>query len=369
MRKITFDKWFKANKVSAALSHAGTATQQIIQTLGGCWGVGCLAHRGVIELFDEMTRSIAKTTHYRKFKNKIRNAISYEGLKDRTVEKLVEEGAVELGLELKCSQCNSWSWYSVKQLDYSLTCDLCRKEFGFPITEPANSVHSRWAYRVVGPFALPDYASGGYAAALAIRFFVSVVGETGGAEAIWLSGQELELPTGKKLESDFILWHQRKNVFGLDFPTETLFGEAKSFGGGAFKQDDVDRMKSLAETFPGSILVFAAMKEGEDFSKEEIERLKKLAEWGREYDREREQSRAPVIILTGTELFTEYSLEESWEGKGGTHKDLIGPARGRTHNLRVLADLTQQLYLGMPSYDSYRRNEMQKLEWSERRLI
>ena len=315
----------------------------------------------MIELFDEMTRSIAKTTHYRKFKNKIRNAISYEGLKDRTVEKLVEEGAVELGLELKCSQCSSWSWYSVKQLDYSLTCDLCRKEFGFPITEPANSVHSRWAYRVVGPFALPDYASGGYAAALAIRFFVSVVGETGGAEAIWLSGQELELPTGKKLESDFILWHQRKDVFGLDFPTETVFGEAKSFKR-IFEQDDIDKMKQLAKVFPSSILVFAALKEGEDFSKEEIERLKELAEWGREYDEEREQSRAPVIILTGTELFTEYSLEESWKEKGGKHKQLIElPAiSARLDNLRILADLTQQLYLGMPSYDSFRRNNARK---------
>ena len=135
-----------------------------------------------------------------------------------------------------------------------------------------------------------------------------------------------------------------------------MFGEAKSFGKGAFKQGDVDKMKSLAETFPGSTLVFAAMKETMDFYKSEINRIKELAEWGREYDEDRQQSRAPVIILTGTELFTEYSLEMSWEGKGGMHKDLIGPARGRTDNLRVLADLTQQLYLGMPSYDSFRRN-------------
>ena len=94
-----------------------------------------------------------------------------------------------------------------------------------------------------------------------------------------------------------------------------MFGEAKSFGGGAFKQDDVDRMKSLAETFPGSTLVFAAMKERIDFSKAEINRIKELAEWGREYDEDRQQSRAPVIILTGTELFTEYSLEDSWKKK------------------------------------------------------
>ena len=117
-------------------------------------------------------------------------------------------------------------------------------------------------------------------------------------------------------------------------------------------------MKQLAETFPGSILVFAALKEDDEFSNKEIERLRKLAEWGREYDEDRQQARTPVIILTGTELFTESSLEESWEEKGGKHKQLIElPAiSARLDNLRILADLTQQLCLGMSSYDSYRRN-------------
>ena len=159
------------------------------------------------------------------------------------------------------------------------------------------------------------------------------------------------------MEADFVLWQQRKNAFGLDYPTETVFGEAKSFKG-LFNQHDVKTMNQLAERFPGSILVFAALKEGEDFSNKEIERLKKLAQWGREYDEERQQSRAPVIILTGTELFTEYSLKQSWEEKGGKHEELIKSAAisARLDNLRILADLTQQLYLGMPSYDSFRRN-------------
>ena len=38
------------------LMRAG-ATQQIIQTLGGLqWGVLCLTHKGVIELFNKMSR-------------------------------------------------------------------------------------------------------------------------------------------------------------------------------------------------------------------------------------------------------------------------------------------------------------------------
>ena len=110
--------------------------------------------------------SATKTTHYREFKNKIHTAIDNENLRKRTFETLVEQKAVELGLQLKCDKCGSPSWYPVNQLDYSLTCSLCFKQ-DFPITTPLGA-HSKWAYRVVGPFALPDYAQGGYASALTI---------------------------------------------------------------------------------------------------------------------------------------------------------------------------------------------------------
>ena len=89
---------------------------------------------------------------------------------------LVKRKVVELGLEFKCSKCSKWSWYSVNQLDYSLICNFCFKQFDFPIIDPTDKKHSKWAYRVVGPFALPKYADGGYAAALAIRFFADVIG-------------------------------------------------------------------------------------------------------------------------------------------------------------------------------------------------
>ena len=347
-----FNKWFNANETPATTSDAGMATQQIIQTLGGFRGVGCLAHKGVIELLDKISnRPVAKTAKYQKFRDEINSAVADETLGERIFETLVNHKAVELGLELKCGKCGAWSWYSVNQLDYLVICSLCLKQYNFPTTNPTDHKHSRWAYRVIGPFAQPDYAKGGYAASLAIRFFTSVIGDTIRSEVTWSPGQEIQLTTEKKLEADFILWQQRKEAFGLDCPAETVFGEAKSFVR-RFNQHDVSQMKQLAETFPGSILVFAALKEDDEFSNKEIERLRKLAEWGREYDEDRQQARTPVIILTGTELFTEYSLEESWEEKGGMHKDLIGPARGRTDNLRVMADLTQQLYLGMPSYDS-----------------
>ena len=162
------------------------------------------------------------------------------------------------------------------------------------------------------------------------------------------------------MEADFILWYQREAILGTNRPTNTVFGESKSFGRNVFKQEDVDRMKSLAEAFPGSILVFATMKETTELSQEEINRIKKLAEWGRKYNRKRKQTRAPVIMLTGTELFATNTLKITWKEKGGKHENLIGSASVRTDNLRVLADLTQQLYLGMPSYESVISDKIQK---------
>ena len=299
-----------------------------------------------------------KSFHYEKFKKKIDDAVNNDKLKDRIFETLVKRKAVELGLEFKCNECSKWSWYAANQLDYSLICNFCIKPFDFPIIDPTNKKLSKWAYRVVGPFALPDNAQGGYAAALSIRFFSEIVGGFDYAGVTWSSGQELTLNTNKKVEVDFMLWYRRRKKiygtersffgnglpnFGLDRPTETVFGEAKS--NRRFEKKDVDNMKLLAEKFPGSILVFATMRDG--LSRSEINRIKELAEWGREYDPESKRTLAPVIVLTGTELFTTGYLSTSWKEKGGKHKDLENKASLGTSNLRILANFTQHLYLDM----------------------
>lgn len=363
-----FNQWFNDKQVPATRSDAGRTTEQIIQTLGGLQrGVLCLAYKGVIELLDKMTGRFTKASHYSEFQSEIRNSINSEKLKDRTFETLVKRKAVELGLELRCSKCSKWSWYSITQLDYLLTCSFCLKQFDFPITNPIGGKHSRWAYRLMGPFAQPDYADGGYAAALGIRFFADIISSSNRSAVTWSSGQELTLPIGEKIEVDFMLWYQREETLALNYPTEIVFGEAKSFGKEVFTPHDVNKMKLLAKTFPGSTLVFATMKE--ELSQKEINRIRKLAEWGRGYDRDRKQTRAPVIVLTGTELFAEMSLEESWKEKRGRHKNLIGLGYVRTENLRVLANLTQQLYLGMPCYDSVIMEKIRERERKRKRLV
>ena len=352
--------WFNEKNITAVPSDAGRATQQIIQTLEGFWSVGLLANKDIIKFLNEMSRRPGtKSAHIHKFKNEINKAVSEEVLPNSTFTALVERQVVELGLELKCPKCGSWSWYSIKQLDYSIVCDLCLKDFDFPITSPSDSRLSRWSYRLIGPFALPEFARGGYAAALAIRFFAQVIGGVDNF-VTWSSGQELTPVGDVSVEVDFILWYQRRQVVRPDYPTEIVFGEAKSFGRDVFKGDDVAKMKQLAETFPGSIIVFATMKEAHELSPEEIGRIRKLAQWGREYDKQRRRWRTPVIMLTGTELFTAHRLETSWRHKGGKHNALIKNVRGMIDNLRILANLTQHLYLGMPSYEQWREDKWKK---------
>lgn len=132
-----------------------------------------------------------------------------------------------------------------------------------------------------------------------------------------------------------------------------VFGEVKSFGREAFTRDDVNRMRAIAERFPASVIVFATMKQASELSQPEIALLRMLATWGREYLPQQRRTRAPVIMLTGTELFTAHDLRSEWKAKGGEYAEIASRGWTRLYNLRHLADYTQQLYLGMEPYSSY----------------
>ena len=188
---------------------------------------------------------------------------------------------------MKCTKCGNWGWYSIKHLDYFLTCDLCLQKFDFPITNPGSSQCCKWAYRVIGPFALPDYAKGGYASALGIRFFSDVIGKMDRVGVTWSVGQELTLATGKRSKQTLFYGISGSRCLEQTIRPKLFSGRTKSFGKDVFKDEDINKMKTLGEAFPGAVLVFATMKEARELSKGEIGCIRKLAEWGREYDKEK----------------------------------------------------------------------------------
>jgi hypothetical protein len=355
--------WLADLAIEAAPSGSGTATQQIVQTLGGLKGVSAVANADIVQLLNSISRKPrAKSMEHNQFRNRVRGAVASSIWNRGAARTLIEKDAVELGIEVCCDKCGSWSWYALNEMAASLKCGLCLKAFAFPVINPAAADKTRWAYRLIGPFAQPDYAQGGYAAALTIRFFASVLRSGPGPGLTWSAGQELKLAGGSRIEADFLLWYRRSETFGHRSDTELVLGEAKSFGRDSFKAEDVERMKVLAEVFPGAVLVFATMKCARELSTEEIGRIAALARWGRHFDTRARRTRAPVIVLTAAELFADYSLSSAWEALGGRHAELIAPAYVRPDNLRVLADLTQQLYLGMEPYHA----AMQR-QWDRKR--
>ena len=349
-------EWLTANNTASTASDAGRATEQIIQTLGGFGRVGDLGNRNIIETLDKMSRRpITHSAHHLKFRNQIDAAVAGDIWRGRSFATLVDRNAVELGLEIRCEKCSSWSWFALNTLGYRLQCSLCRQSTAFPSAEPGNSKKARWAYRVVGPFALPDYARGGYAAALSLRCLAAVVGARVRRQMAWCAGREMVLNGGLKVEADFIVWYQRGEIArdSQSSLTDIVFGEAKSFGTDSFRAKDVANLKAIAQRFPGSVLVFATMRQPGDMSTDEIRAIGKLALWGREFMEGERRTRAPVVVLTSIELFSGFSLRDTWRDLGGRHAELAGAGWLRTDNLRVLADVTQQLYLGMPSYEKW----------------
>lgn len=285
-------------------------------------------------------------TYHQFYTQGIRKIVQRDSLKHRYFEILVDQKVVELGIKIKCSLCDSWNWYKLNKIDETLSCDFCLKSYKFPAKNPLSSNNLVWTYRVVGPFAFNKFADGGYATALSLRFFGSVFSHGVRADITWSSGMELSFPDKNKIESYFLIWYLRKSIGAIDYPTEFIFGEAKSFGEEAFTKKDISRMKVLAEKFPGSILVFSTMKD--QLSKSEIKEIIKLAEWGRKYIKNRKITRAPVVILTVIELFSDQTfLGITWKNQGGKHAQL---SELLNHNIKQLADLTQQIYLDMPPY-------------------
>lgn len=164
------------------------------------------------------------------------------------------------------------------------------------------------------------------------------------AETTWVPGLSMKDTSGAVLEVDFLMWW-RPQFESLE--PILLLGECKTFN--KFELRDFDRAAKLAEIFPGAILVFATLRnELEFFEKDQIARL---ARAGRENLADG-RWRAPVLVLTGHELMSEFGPPSCWEGMEAVFTRVPGryPDKG---NLNELCDRTQQLHLDIESYDQW----------------
>jgi len=236
------------------------------------------------------------------------------------------------------------NWVGLAAMSDQLICERCLAPFAFP-QGTLDFEHTPWRYRVVGPFSVPDFAGGAYATVLALRVFGDMVAGVGDGELTYAAGLEFAGVGTSPFEVDFTFWYRRHAMFGRSEEPLLVFGEAKSFAAESFKIADIDRMSKVAEKFPGAFIVFATLKD--ELSDAEKSSIGDLAMRGRSR-LEDGKPRSPVIVLTGTELFASWRIGQAWKKKGGQHARFGEFVGVHLDNLWTLAELTQQLYLGLP---------------------
>jgi len=343
--EVVVSEWLKERGWKADLSVPGKLAKQIANHLGGRLSLSILAHECLIQLLVDMTKSDRGRSRT-KIIGYLKDGLTDEWgdpNPDGFLEQLCELEILRLGAEVQCSVCGRYNWYELDKLGYSLACHYCLSDFKPPLDTPNKGIE--WTYRPHGLFAIGDFAQGAYSVLLTLRVL------TGDHDAGTSALFSYEARAGEKtFESDLTVLYQSSTWDSSEILP--VHAECKSYN--TFEPKDIRRMAQLSDLIPGSVLVFSTLRK--DLAAKEVKLLTSLVrkEWRKRLGR---HAYSPIIILTGTELYSLRGLPYCWEGKDGMG-DQFQKSHFYRHDLRTLADTTQQLYLGLGSF--YEWAEQQK---------
>lgn len=333
-------EWLRERGWKATLSHSGRIALQLFKQLGGIWGISWLAKKGVLDLLRELEKERGLSSS--KIVEKLKKIISSEKLhieSSRFLEILLKANAIKLGVSIKCPVCTRHNWYDLNTFGYKIHCQFCMSDFEVPSHEPKNEIE--WNYRSQGPFTT-TYSQGAYCVLFVLKFL-----SRGGAFENSLT--PLFSYNAKKenvdLEADLTCLYKPSGW--KDPRTRIIHAECKSFN--SFMAKDFERMKALGESFPGSALIFATLKDS--LNKGEVRSIKSIVNSQRK-KRFKGLENSPIIILTANELFSSNGAPNCWIDKGGKYLNF---ARNRANysDLFELGEATQQLYLDIESWDDW----------------
>ncbi|HXW18289.1 MAG TPA: hypothetical protein VEJ39_08290 [Candidatus Acidoferrales bacterium] len=277
--------------------------------------------------------------------HKIANSLRFPIDVGTLVENCTGAKIFNLGVRVQCSVCGQRSWHPLEAIRAEVQCPICLSEFPLPTHKPRDEI--KWSYKSLGPFALPKQGFGAYSVLLTVRF---------------LSGYQHPATTpvfsfrakqgDKELEADFMMFYRSATYWERE--TEAVYGECKSFNG--FTEKDVRRMRQIAAADPGAILVFATL--APELSPRDKRLLSPFVRACRKYG-ELDRPKNPVLLLTGTELFSGVGPPQCWRDAGGRMKAFAEASRP-IDSLVTLCDATQQLHLGLPSWWNDWTDEFEK---------
>lgn len=354
-------RWLKKAEINAAPSSAGRVALQMVDKLSSLRAADLIADQDTIQLLNKMamqdrTHGTGEASNTKTFEGRTADTGRWQELvKTRaknslrfpvSLEQFTNRGILKLGLGLKCPHCSHGNWYGLDDVDYRIICERCLKDFDYP----QGSKHPRWKYRVTGPFSVPNFAEGAYAVTLTLNMFARRLSPVGSVGMTMAAGLNLECNSFQR-EVDFAFWYRKERLSDQKNEPRFVVGEAKSFANEAIKKDDLDGLRAVAKMLPGTVLVVSVMKP--HFSETEKKLLQNLVRWG--WTKVNGRMRAPVIMLTGVELFSDFSVEKAWQKAGPPY-----PARA---DLSMLSDLelfateTQRIHLELDYYSHLRRTQ------------
>ena len=358
--------WLARHGIEARLSEPGRIAKQMLENLGGLWGVHLLADMETLELLNKMAGGLRKrsnkddrieetfelrTAPLKDWVDLIERRRQRRRLPEVKLQDFTNKNVIRVGLETDCPHCRAKNWSSLTAVDYRLNCDRCLKSFDFPQARLREQSRNFY-YRVVGPFSVHDYGRGSYASLLALRVI----------NRFNVSTNELTFSTAMNLafdghdpEVDFLAW-RRDDRLDYDESPQFIVGEAKSGGKGQLiKPRDLVQLKAVAKKLPGTAVVIAVLRD--HYLPVEKRLLRTFVRWCRRVDSDGEPTN-PVVLLTSHELLFDHHISETWKSLGDPHLKFSNYESIR--KLTGLADATQQIYLGLPSFYAERRAQWER---------
>lgn len=341
--QTAISEWLEQHAIKAIPSNAGRIARQLIDSLGNLWATHLIADKDTLELLDKMARSESRTTPYHRWEQLIRKR-GEDSLSDLSIEEFTKRGALKLGLEVECTSCDHANWYGLDQVDYEVRCERCQQMFRYP--QGTNRVP--WRYRIAGPFSVPRFAEGAYNVALTLNMFRDKLNSSMDTEFTYATGTELKHDKFER-EIDFSFWIGDGATFGQRSEPRFVIGEAKSFASEAITKRDIDSLKMVASAVPGTTIVVSVLKE--DYSEHETELLRDLVRWGWKF--KNGTHRAQTIILTGREVFSDFSVGSVWKDAGPPYEKF--DEFHTFQNLDSFAYATQKIYTGLDFFEERRK--------------
>lgn len=329
-----FAAYMEAKGFQFKISSAGNIAFQIVRSLNGPWGVSSISGEEIIKLLNKMAQG--STVNVNEWVGLLKkHSRNNAEVATRRLNYLLAHKVLQLGLQLQCPHCSQRTWFSLENVRESLNCEKCLQSYEFPAATPPKD--NNWHYRSIGPFSVKNYAQGSYCVAIVLRFFAQCLH----SEITWMPSFNLK-GKGAELESDFgFFWQQSRHK--RTNPTLVL-GECKTYD--RFEKKDIDRARKMADAFPGSVLAFCTLRKHLENSEKKT--IAALARKGRRRWKA-EKWHNPVLVLTGTELMSDFGPPHCWKDLGGEFATFADTYHGY-NGIQELCEATQRLHLGMESY-------------------